>query len=161
MPPEPPAGTEPSPPTPTVVRHIILHVCDSFRTAINRFSILCEYLHCPSYNPGALMRPEDLANFRTASSPTLQDHPVGQLDPQPKPPWPFDNMSQFLLMSWHNNGSSQKTECELNQLTREVIRHPEFKSEDLVGFNVHQGHKQLDSTRETMAANAPFHDDSW
>ena len=91
----------------------------------------------------------------------LQNHPVGQPDPWPKPPWPFDNMSQFLLMSWHNNGSSQKTERELNQLTSEVIGHPEFKSEDLAGFNVHRGHKRLDSTRETTAADTPFHDDSW
>jgi len=137
------------------MKHVILHVHDSFRTAVNQFNILCEYLHRPSYDPDAFVIPEDLADFTT---PPDDSHVKG---PCNIPPWPFDNMSKFLLMSWHNNGSIQKTERELDRLARDVIGHPEFKSEDLSGFSAHQENKQLDKAREVSGADTPFSDDSW
>jgi Plavaka transposase len=162
VPPDPPASIEPPPPIPNVVRRVILHVRDSFRTGVNQFGILREYLHRPSYDPDSSVKVQDLANFTTtASSSTLLDSPIRPPTHHFKPPWPFDNMSKFLLMNWHINGSSQKTECELDRLAKDVIGHPDFNAKDLVGFNSHREHKQLDSARETATIDTPFHDDSW
>jgi hypothetical protein len=159
-PPEPPANVEIAPPIPNVARRVILHVRDSFRTAANQFGILREYLHRPSYDPDASVQPEDLANFTTTPSLTSHNSPIGQPTHRFMPPWPFDNMSQFLLMNWQINGSSQKSELELDRLAKEVIGHPEFKPEDLADFNAHREHKRLDSARGTADADTP-HDDSW
>jgi hypothetical protein len=156
-PPEPPTNIDISPNIPNVVRRVILHVRDSFRTAANKFGILREYLHRPSYDPDASVQPEDLANFATTPSSALPNSQPTHLF---MPPWPFDNMSQFLLMNWQINGSSQKSEQELDRLAREVIRHPEFKPEDLADFNAHREHKRLDSARESTGADTPY-DDSW
>ena len=162
VPPDPPASIEPPSPIPNVVRRVILHVRDSFRTGVNRFGILREYLHRPSYDPDASVKAEDLANFTTtASSLTLPGSPIVPPTQQFKPPWPFDNMSKFLLMNWHINGSSQKTERELDRLAKEVIGHPDFNPDDLADFNARREHKRLDSARETPVADAPFHDDNW
>ena len=50
VPPDPPASIEPPPPILNIVRRVILHVRDSFRTGVNQFGILREYLHRPSYD---------------------------------------------------------------------------------------------------------------
>jgi hypothetical protein len=113
----------------------------------------------PTLSFDASVNPEDLADFTTGSS-SLED-PSRQPTHHLKPPWPFANMSQFLLMNWHVNGSSQKSEHELNLLAKKVIGHPEFKSEDLASFNAHQEHKKLDSARETVAAGTPSQQDGW
>jgi hypothetical protein len=46
-------------------------------------------------------------------------------------------MSKYLLMTWHNSGSSQKMEKELTQLAKKVIGAPEFNLEDLANFDAH------------------------
>ena len=60
------------------------------------------------------------------------------------PPWPFENMSKFLLMNWANSGSTQKTEAEITRLGQEVLSSPDFKVEELGSFNAHQGNKRMD-----------------
>jgi hypothetical protein len=139
-------------------RRIILHVRDSFRTAVNKFGILQEYLHRPSYDPDVFVKLEDLANFRVLSESTTC-LPNEQLSYSFLSPWPFKNMSKYLLMNWHQTGSSQKTEAELNHLVKEVIGNPEFHPDDLADFSTHWENKQLDDARATADSCAPFLDD--
>lgn len=141
-------------------RRVILHVRDSFRTAVNKFGILREYLHRPSYDPDVFVKLEDLANFRVLSESTTC-LPDERLSYSFLPPWPFKNMSKYLLMNWHQTGSSQKTEAELNRLVKEVIGNPEFHPDDLADFSAHRENKQLDDARATADPRAPFLDNDW
>src|ERR1700733_13517507 len=59
-PPEPSASFEPLPLIPKVAKRMLLHVRDTFRTAVNQFGVLREYLHRPSYDPDASVKLEDL-----------------------------------------------------------------------------------------------------
>jgi hypothetical protein len=159
-PPGPSIGSQSSIPTP-VVRRVILHVRDSFRTAVDQFGVLREYLHRPSYDPDAYVKAEDLADFTTDASIASPDPPLEQPGYSHLPPWPFGNMSTYLLMNWQNTGSSQKTEHELNRLVKEVIGNPQFQSEDLRDFNAHREHKRLDNAKAYEQSPTPFAGDDW
>lgn len=140
-----------------MVRRVILHVRDFFRSDTNEFGILREYIHRPSYDPDAHVKAEDLANYPTdpASNDTSLD-----LTHRP-PPWPFSNMSKYLLMNWFHTGGTQKSEGEITRLAQEVISAPGFKPEDLTGFSVNLENKTLDNARDAPTGNTPFSDDDW
>lgn len=135
------------------IKRVILHVRDMFHTTTNRFGVMREYLGRPSYDPATLA---DLANFPTEPPSFCKpgDHDL-------PPPWPFENMSTFLLMSWYYSGSSQKTEQEVTRLVKDVIGSPEFKLEDLTNFNVHRENMRLDNSRITGTTETPFLNDGW
>jgi hypothetical protein len=76
------------------------------------------------------------------------------------PPWPFKNMSKYLLMNWFHTGSNHKSEGEITRLAKEVIRNVEFKPEDLAGFCTHWENKQLDDS-VTCGSETLFSDDNW
>lgn len=157
-PPQAPVHVMPAPPPiPNLIRRVILHVRDSFRTGVNQFGVLREYLHRPSYDPDIFLKPEDLANFTTEPLSIPVERPARTFDP----PWPFENMSKYLLMTWHNTGSSQKTERELTRLAKEVLGVPDFKPEDLGSFDAHRENKRLDNAFTAEEISAPFSDDGW
>lgn len=106
-------------------------------TLVNLCGILWEYYHCPSYDPDAHVMPKDLATFTCdidSGSSGLNETSVVDYY---SPPWPFQNMSTFLLMNWANSGSIQKTEAEITCLGREVISSLLFRVENLALFNAH------------------------
>jgi hypothetical protein len=155
--PEPPTSDsiQSAPSSQLAVRRVILHVRDSFRTAANQFGVLRHYFHRPSYDPDDFVRAQDLANFDTSST----------LPPPARayvPPWPFDNMSKYLLMNWCHSGSSQKTEQEVTRLVKEVIMSPDFLPSDLTDFNAHRENKRLDDAKTGPAEQTtPFTGDDW
>lgn len=102
------------------------------RTGLNRFGLLREYHHRPSYDPDTHVQTSDLADYPTAI-PLPSQRPI-----IPPPPWPFGNMSKYLLMNWVHTGSERKSEGEVTRLVSEVIQHPEFRQEDLTGFSTRQ-----------------------
>jgi hypothetical protein len=141
---------------------VVLHVRDFMRTAANVFGLLREYHHRPSYDPDEHLTPENLANFNTSHdspSPTPGNAPHGTS--HPPPPWPFENMSKFLLMNWANSGSTQKTEAEITRLGKEVLSSPDFKVEDLGSFDAHREHKRMDEAFAAVRSEAPFSRDGW
>lgn len=142
-----------------VVRRVILHVRDFFRSTINRFNILREYHHRPSYDPDAYIKPEDLSNF----PPLQHTDPLPELPSRsPIPPWPFHNMTQYLLMNWFHSGGNVKSGGEVNRLIKEVITTSDFRPTDLAGFTVHQGNKTLDGAySRNTTHNTPFSSDDW
>lgn len=146
----------PSPPT--IAKRVILHVNDFFRSDVNQFGILREYKHRPSYDPDSHLKLDDLANYNLPDP--VADLPNLNLTHQP-PPWPFSNMSQYLLMNWFHTGGSKKSESEVTRLVQEVISAPGFKPDDLAGFNVNRENKTLDDAHATLSSSAPFLDDDW
>lgn len=142
-----------------IIKRVILHVREYFRTGLNRFSILREYVkQRPSYDPDAHVRAEDLANFPLYAG-SADDTNKAINHP---PPWPFENMSKYLLMNWFHTGSAQKSEAEITRLAKEVISAPDFRTNDLLGFNAHHENKRLDNaTMTTGDASTPFSKDDW
>jgi hypothetical protein len=155
-----PVGPTPIPAMPIEPRRIlrvILHVRDFFRSTPNAFGVFREYLHRPSYDPDAHLQPEDLANFRTAPSSTSAQSDILSNHP---PPWPFENMTKYLLMNWLYTGSTQKSESEATRLVKEVISNAEFVPEDLTGFSARRENQRLDDSQGRKAA-VPFSDGDW
>lgn len=76
---------------------------------------------------------------------------------------PFHNMSIFRLMSWFYSSSHVKSLSELNSLVKDVLLAPDFKTEDLVGFDAKKEHKVMDSYQEvsTDGLSSFTLDDSW
>jgi hypothetical protein len=112
IPPEGPAPLPPAPSLPPVapgssaLPRVILHVRDFMRTCQNRFGLFREYHHRPSYDPDHSMPECNLLNHHRAP-PVQIDHvqPCEELHP---PPWPFKNMSIYLLMEWMITGGNRK-----------------------------------------------------
>ena len=68
-------------------------------TTENKFGLLQVYHHQPFYDPNQHVLPEELADFKTPDDPLTPNisktfPKIGHLPP----PWPFENMSKFLLM---------------------------------------------------------------
>jgi hypothetical protein len=76
---------------------------------------------------------------------------------------PFRNVSIYRLMTWFYSSSTTKSIAELNSLVKNVILAPDFKLEDLVGFDTKKEHSVMDSYQESPAEIlSPFaFDDTW
>jgi hypothetical protein len=154
-----PEGPAPIPDVPPVVApiipRVILHVRDLMRTGLNRFGLLREYPHRPSYDPDSSVPPEELANYARPEPipPKCENQPL-------PPPWPFKNMSTYLILEWMGTGSTQKSVSEVDRLVKDVICHKDFNVWDLTGFSVRQGNKTLDMS-DHPPMSAPFSGDAW
>lgn len=76
---------------------------------------------------------------------------------------PFRNMSSFRIMSWFYSSSGVKSLSELNSLVKDVLLAPDFKTDDLIGFDAKKEHKIMDSYQE-VSTDSPSSftlDDSW
>ena len=105
---------------------LCLIVCNRLWTAANSFGLLREYLYQPSFDPNSFISEEDL-------------HQVGGIDHTSLPPSPIPvhrNESVEMLMNWKDSGTSTKSDAGVNRLVKDVLLDPDFKLEDLQGFNV-------------------------
>jgi Plavaka transposase len=122
-----------------------LIVRNRLRTATNSFGLLREYLYRPSFEPDSFVREEDL-------------HRVGGSDPvfiPPPSPFPVHrNESVEMLMNWKDSGTSTKSDTEINRLVNSVLLDPNFKLEDLKGFNVARENQRSDAAEK----KSPFFD---
>ena len=116
-----------------------LIVRNRLRTATNSFGLLREYLDRPSFVPDSFVPEEDL-------------HRVGGTDPvfiRPPSLSPVHrNESVEMLMNWKDSGTSTKSDAEVNRLVNGVLLDPNFKLEDLRGFNVAGGNQQSDAAEK-------------
>lgn len=64
-------------------------------------------------------------------------------------------------MTWFHTGGSLKSESEITRLTKEVISSPDFKAEDLAGFNTNRENRILDKPQLSLNNDTPFADDEW
>jgi hypothetical protein len=89
---------------------VILHVFDSICTCFNKFGIARQYRHRPSYDPDAIVSADELSNICPTESHIsdhrIQDGEVPSGDSSRPPPWPWQNMSVWRLMSWMVTGLS-------------------------------------------------------
>lgn len=161
----PPVGPAPIPsssafpqmaPGSLALPRVILHVRDTIRTGYNAFGILREYPHRPSYDPDTSVPDNDLSNYPSMQPPD-QTHPTRKHTRNP--PWPFQNMSIYLLMEWLITGGNKKSLGEIDRLA-DIIRSPEFKQDDLAGFSARQENRRFDLS-DTGAPDNPYSHDGW
>jgi hypothetical protein len=145
----------PLPPVPSI-RRVILHVRDCLQTTTNCFGLLREYPYRPSYDPDFLVSPEELSDRAVVKNTVSKQH-TEQVSFSP--PWPFENMSTYLLMEWVNTGSSKKSNAEVDRLVKEVIGAKEFRVDDLRGFNIQRENKRIDTCSSRHMP--PFGHDGW
>lgn len=159
IPPEGPAPITPSLPAiapgsyaipPSTVKHTI----DSLRTACNRFGLLRDYPQRPSFDPDASVLIEDLSNY-PSPIPTETAQPTKSAN-SPPPPWPFKNMTVYLLMEWMMTGSNQKSNGEVDRLAG-VITSSDFDVDDLTGFSARTASHILDKSD----SQGPYTGDTW
>ena len=112
------------------------------RTATNSFGLLREYLYRLSFDPDYFVPDEDL-------------HRVGGTNPMfvlPTSPSPVHrNESVEMLMNWKDSGASTKSDAEVNRLVKDVLLDPNFKFEDLQGFNVARENQRSDAAEKKSA----------
>ena len=70
----------------------------------------------------------------------------------PSPTLVHRNESVKMLMNWKDSGSSTKSDTEVNRLVNDVLLEPNFKLEDLGGFNAARENQQSD----TAEKKSPF-----
>ncbi|KAF8958622.1 hypothetical protein BDZ97DRAFT_1923519 [Flammula alnicola] len=131
-----PLDDEPEVPT-AVLPRVRLIVRNRLRTSLNSFCLLREYLYRPSFDPDSFIPTEDLlcGNDTTNTTPL-----------RPPSPTPVHrNESVEMLMNWKDSGAPTKSDNEINRLANEVLLDPNFKLEDLQGFNAARENRQNDA----------------
>jgi hypothetical protein len=64
--------------------------------------------------------------------------------------------TSFHLVNWFYTGSNTKTLTELDRLVHDVILHPEFKQEELIGFRAAREAQLLDNIKDKALAESLF-----
>jgi len=127
------------------------------RTGQNRFGLFREYHHRPSYDPEHSMPEGELSNHHRAPPAQIDHVPREELHP---PPWPFKNMSIYLLMEWMVTGGNRKSIGEVDRLARDVLGSKDFWVYDIADFSARTESKWLDLAEEHNSGS-PFSGDGW
>ena len=128
---------------------------------MNRFGLLHVYPDRPSYNPDSAVQAKDLSDYYKSQKSNTQPELPSDIS-RPLPPWPFKNMSTYLLINWMMTGSSLKSIGEVNHLVKNVINAKNFSIDDLATFDVQRELHNLDKSEHSeCAASGPFSGDGW
>lgn len=125
-------------------RRVRLYMRDRLRTAANIFGVWREYLYRPSYDPESAVRSEDL---RLANQTPIDiDNDDGESEDTEEPELSVHgNKTTQLIMEWLNTGAPTKSNAEVNRLVHEYVRHPDFKPNDLQGFDASRENCRIDA----------------
>jgi hypothetical protein len=126
-------------------------------TSKNRFGLFREYHHRPSYDPDHSMQEDELSNHHTTQP--ADTIPTFQRESHP-PPWPFQNMSIYLLMEWMITGGNKKSISEVDRLAKDVLCSKEFRLDDIADFSARKENKRFDLASQ-HDEGSPFFGDGW
>ena len=128
---------------------------------MNRFGLLHVYPDRPAYDPDSAVQAEDLLDYYKSQKSNTQPELPSDIS-QPLPPWPFKNMSTYLLIDWMMMGSSLKSIREVNCLVKNVINTENFSIDDLATFNIQRELHNLDKFKHSeCTASSPCSGDGW
>ncbi len=139
------------------IQPVVHAVPDQFITAANKFGIWRNYDRRPTRDPDASLSLDDLA-----ANPAHTDLPSRSVViPEPpvlanEPYWPFPNVTIHRIMQWLNNGSTTKSEAQINELVNDVILTPEFSQHHLAGFDAHKENIRLDNSLAKSSLHQQF-----
>ncbi|KAJ3786451.1 hypothetical protein GGU10DRAFT_419733 [Lentinula aff. detonsa] len=133
-------------PAPLHLPRVILILRDQITTQLNEFGLWREYPCRPSHDPDGEIGLEDLSNLP-------HQYEVGR-EKSPTPPFDYSplNPTQTLLTGWQNNGNATKSNGELDSLAR-IIQHPDFRPEELKGYNAQTANAKVTKADEDLAYN--------
>ena len=131
-----------------VLPRLRLIVRNQLRTATNCFGLFREYLYRPSFDPDSFVPEKDLYQPGGAN----HTSPVSVLMLPPAPV--HRNETVEMIMNWKDSGATTKSDAEVNRLVNDILLDPNFKVEDLQGFNVAKENRQSDAAEK----NSPFLD---
>ncbi len=128
-----------------------VHVArDSLVTVADSFGMWRDYPRRPTRDPDESLSLHDLAeNPIQTNLPAVPSLP----HPPDQPYWPFANATIHRVMQWLNNGNTNKSEPQLDELVHKVILAPDFAPDHLAGFDAHRENSRLDNS----LAKSPYH----
>jgi hypothetical protein len=123
------------------------------------FGLSRQYPRRPSFEPDKFVPSSLLAKFSPIPI-EVQDTqgPDPSRGVSEPPPYPFQNMTIYRLMTWMNSGSHQKSQTEVMRLVKDVIQAKDFNQKDLDEFSVRRCLHALD-THTTSKESVVFPDD--
>jgi hypothetical protein len=131
-----------APPETAVIPCVLrLIVRNRFQTTPNAFGLWKDYLYRPSQDPDAVIMAEDL--YRPGPD-TSMDSTIDLGLHETEVPSPYKNKSIELVIDWQNSSSSAKSNGEINRLVCDVLRHPDFRLEELEHFNAARKNRKVD-----------------
>jgi len=131
-----------------VLPRLRLIVRNRLRTATNCFGLFREYLYRPSFDPDSFVPEKDL--YQPGGANHTSPASVSMLPPAPV----HRNETVEMIMNWKDSGATTKSDAEVNRLVNDILLDPNFKVEDLQGFNVAKENRQSDAAEK----NSPFLD---
>ncbi|KAL1658479.1 hypothetical protein GGF50DRAFT_67162 [Schizophyllum commune] len=137
----PPPTRDPLPETSRTLPRVHTLVRDSLTSAVNAFGLFRQYWHRPSYDPDSFLKVADLASRPAVHADEGED--VEDDHVLYPPPWPFENITVYRLMSWLNNGKTMKSEEEVDALVKDVMEAPDFDISHLKGFSASRENARL------------------
>ena len=105
-------------------------------------------LYQPSFDPDSFVPEKDLYQARGANCTSPASVQI------PPPALVHRNETVEMLMNWKDSGATTKSDTEVNHLMSDVLLNPNFKVEDLQGFNVAKENQQSDAAEK----KSPFLD---
>jgi hypothetical protein len=109
----------------------------------------CEkYLYRPSFDPDSFVPEKDL--YQAGGANHTSPASIQILPPPPV----HRNETIEMIMNWKDSVAITKSDAEVNHLVNNVLLDPNFKVEDLQGFNVAKENRQSDAAEK----NLPFLD---
>ncbi len=129
----------------------------------NAFGIWREYPHRPTFDPDATLEATDFqASHVTKVVADLESTVPAPISNESERPsyWPYLNATIHGIMKWLNNGNSLKSEGEVNKLVHDVILSPNFRAEDLVGFDANRENQRLDDAISANSLRSQFKETS-
>jgi len=128
----------------------------------NAFGIWREYSCRPTFDPDAVLEAPDFqASHITEVVADLEPTVPAPISNSERPSyWPYLNSTVHGIMKWLNNGNSLKSEGQVNKLVHDVILSPNFRAEDLVGFDANRENHRLDNAISANSLRSQFKETS-
>lgn len=133
---------------PLLGRRVNLIVRDTLRTEANRFGLWREYPYRPSFDPDSFVPPADLAQSNLALDELHQQNLRAE---EAELSSLHTNRTWGLLTEWRLTGSDKKSFAEMARLVKDYLLDPDFKIEELKGYNPKRVEDEIDAADSTRS----------
>ncbi|KAL1759929.1 hypothetical protein FB107DRAFT_270653 [Schizophyllum commune] len=125
----------------------------AIRSTLNVFGLFREYPQKPTYDPDALVGPEDLSNIPLSSVSSEGSTTTASTTAYTGS---ANNATEQMLFEWQHDGVHSKTAPELNKLVHDVLLDDHFTRRELTHFNAERTNRRVDELDQHPEAGEPF-----